>query len=66
MAKTQGTSLLHINTLRSWSTSVSIEVNGATKWVHKRPKGLTSFRERLSIAFKVFKGEADAVVWEQQ
>lgn len=66
MAKLQGTSLLHINDLRSWSDSTEIEKNGTKKWVHARPVGYLDIWNRLSIAIKVLKGEADAVIWEQQ
>jgi len=35
------------------------------KWVPARPMGIDSFRNRIRVAFMVFKGEADAVVWPE-
>ncbi len=66
MATKQGTSIFHINDLRSWSVSTEVGKDGDKKWVHARPLGLRDLRSRLSIALKVLKGEADAVIWEQQ
>lgn len=33
------------------------------QWYPSRQSGYVSFRERLRIAWKVFRGEADAVEW---
>ncbi len=66
MSKLQGTSLLHINDLRSWSNSTEIVKDGLKTWVHARPIGDRRLSTRLYNAIKVFRGEADAVIWEQQ
>ncbi len=39
------------------------EING--KWVPARSVGLYSLRERIRIAFMVFTGRADALVWPE-
>jgi len=39
-------------------------LNGEEYWVPARPLGLFSLRSRISLAWAVFTGKADALFWE--
>lgn len=57
-------SLIHadeISSVRSGSSLVFI--NG--KWVHARPIGHFSLANRIQLAWMVFTGKADALVWPE-
>jgi len=43
-----------------------IQVGGMTIWVPARPLGFNSIPSRLRLAWMVFKGQADALVWPGQ
>lgn len=45
------------------ASKAQAEING--KWVPARPIGLFSLQERIRIAFMVFTGKADALVWPE-
>lgn len=41
-----------------------MDIGGSTYWFPARPEGnYRTFRQRLTLAWKVFSGKADAVFW---
>lgn len=52
-----------IREVNSGEAQAGIETPTGTKWVPARSLGYFSIRSRLRIAWKVFKGEADAFTW---
>lgn len=53
-------------TLRSLLDSVSnCSAHINDKWVPCRPLGFQSLASRFRLAWKVFKGEADCLVWPE-
>jgi len=44
-------------------SSCSAEING--RWVPARPLGFASFSSRVRIAWLVFTGRADALIWPE-
>jgi hypothetical protein len=42
-----------------------VTTNINSKWVPARPLGYQSFRSRLKLAWMVFTGRADALVWPE-
>lgn len=53
-------SLLSANDFRHLKNN-TVEING--KWLPARPKGYPSVFSRIHLAWMVFTGKADAVVW---
>lgn len=45
------------------ATTTHTQING--KWVPCRPEGFDSFSSRVSLAWKVFTGKADAIIWPE-
>jgi hypothetical protein len=46
--------------------SVCIKTGRGDKWVPARGMGSSSLRSRLRLAWMVFTGKADALLWEDQ
>ena len=44
-------------------SEVCIRHSGVDEWVPCRPIGLSGFSNRLKLAWMVFTGKADALVW---
>lgn len=62
-------SLVHVATLtdsRKGQTAVCLKTPRGDKWVAARSLGYPSFRSRIRLAWMVFTGKADALIWEQQ
>lgn len=53
--------LWHLEDLLKQSTTVSREVDG--KYIPARPLGFMSLGNRIRLAWMVFTGKADAVIW---
>lgn len=52
--------------LKDKGNAVGIHVEGLQRWVVARPAGYQSFWHRVSCAWKVFKEQADIVIWKYQ
>ncbi|MCY1279639.1 hypothetical protein D9M68_18100 [compost metagenome] len=62
-------SLVHVGTLTDPNqdrVAAGISTPKGIKWVPARGMGYPSFRSRVRLAWLVFTGKADALVWEQQ
>ena len=60
----KGTNIYSIESLKNWDTDKQVLKDGVYKYVPARAIGYTDWYSRLKIAWKVFKGEADAVTWD--
>lgn len=55
----RGTSVLKVEELQDWNIDVKID----DVYVPARPIGYLDFISRLKIAWMVFTGKADALIW---
>ena len=53
--------IISVKELHSWNNDA--EING--KWVPARPIGLHSLANRIRLAWLVFTGKADALIWPE-
>jgi hypothetical protein len=63
MFEYQTPQLFQADDIRDSETQTQITRQGASCWTASRPLSLPSLRTRLSLAWKVFTGQADALVW---
>lgn len=49
-----------------WREQREIVLGGKKLWVPARPIGWSSIKKRLSMAWDVFRGRADALYWRGQ
>lgn len=55
----RGTSVLKVEELKDWNIDIKID----DVYVPARPIGYLDFMSRLKIAWMVFTGKADALIW---
>lgn len=56
----------NIFTLNNLIESININhANINNKWVPARPLGLPTFKSRLRLAWMVFTGKADVLIWPE-
>lgn len=55
----RGTNVLKVEELQEWNIDVKID----NEYVPARPIGYLDFVSRLKIAWMVFTGKADALLW---
>jgi hypothetical protein len=49
--------------IKDYADNTQCQLNG--RWVPARPRGYPSFLTRLRLAWMVFTGRADALVWPE-
>jgi hypothetical protein len=53
--------IISVKEIRTWNSDA--ELNG--KWVPARPLGLDTLANRIRLAWLVFMGKADALIWPE-
>lgn len=56
-------SLWRVNELKAHTETCAANING--KWVPCRAVGLDTIRSRIRLAWMVFTGKADALIWPE-
>lgn len=54
---------LQADTVKESSNQTQVTRQGRSCWTAARPMSMPSLRTRLRLAWKVFTGQADALVW---
>jgi hypothetical protein len=54
---------IYADDVKASETQTQVTRQGASCWTAARPVSLSSLRTRFSLAWKVFTGQADALLW---